>query len=183
MKIDQKILDESYPIIERLAQSRSANGSFAYYESEDVSQEIWSMCLEAMDSYDSEKGPIENFLVTHVTNRLKNLMRDKYFRPGSDLPTSGLARVKMNLVNALPLDGSDIAEQGSLLCCTPLSVDPIEYLLCEETLIYIRQRLPDDLLEPFEELINNNKIRNSLTREVQYKVAEILSERDNDVGD
>ena len=183
MTTSQEILDESYPIIDRLAKSRSINGSFAYYESEDVSQEIWFMCLEAMKNYDSERGPIENFLVTHVTNRFKNLMRDKYFRPGSDLSTSGLARVRMNLVNALPLDGGDMAEQGSLLCCTPISIDPIEYLLCEETLAHIRQHLPNRLLEPFEELICNNKVRSSLAKEVQCEIAKILTERDNDVGD
>lgn len=183
MTVNQAILDEAYPIIGRLAKLRSANGSFAYYESKDVSQEVWCMCLEALDRYDSTIGPIENYLVHHVTNRLKNLKRDKYFRPGSDIFSSGLARTRMNLVNALPLDGDNNAEQGVLLCSTCVDIDPIEHLLCDETLTYIRERLPDHLHESFEKLIGNNKVRSSLVEEVRQKVAEILSEREDDVGD
>ncbi len=181
--VSQQILNKANPIIERLAKSRSANGSFAYYESKDVYQEVWCMCLEALTRYDPEIGPIENYLVRHVTNRIKNLKRDRYFRPGSDPPTSGLARVRMNLINALPLDGGDIAEQGVFLCSTATSVNPIDYILCDETMIYIRERLPEDLIEPFEELIGHNKVRSPLVEEVRQKVAEILSERDDDVGD
>lgn len=183
MTISQKVLNEAEPIIERLAKSRSANGAFAYYENKDVSQEIWCMCLEALGRYDPTIGPIENYLVRHVTNRIKNLKRDKYFRPGSDVPTSGLARTRMNLVNALPLGGGgDVAEQGVLLCSSSVGVDPIDYILCEETLLYIRERLPEHLFEPFEELIGNNKVRNPLVEEIRQKVAEILSERKDDVG-
>lgn len=182
MTINQKILDEAYPIIERLAKSRSINGAFAYYENNDVYQEIWHMCLEALDRYNPVIGPIENYLVTHVTNRLKNLKRDRYFRPGSDISSSGLARIRMNLVNALPLGGSDIAEHSILLCFTPINIDPIEQVLCNETLSYIQERLPDHLWDSFEALIGQNKVCNSLIDEVRQKIAEILSEREICVG-
>lgn len=181
MTVSQQILNEANPIIERLAKSRSIKGSFAYYEPQDVYQEIWSMCLEALDRYDPEIGPIENYIVCHVSNRLKNLKRDRYFRPGSDVSTSGLARTRMNLVNALPLDNGDMPENGIPLCSTPPCVDPIEYLLCDETLSYIRQRLPVDLYEPFEDLIGNNKVRGPIAEEIGQKVAEILYERNDDV--
>ena len=183
MTVRQEILEEAYPIIEQLAKNRSANGAFAYYENSDVYQEVWTMCLEALERYDPAIGPIENYLVRHVTNRIKNLKRDKYFRPGSDVSTSGLARVRMNLVNALPLDGGDIADQGTLLGSTPVNIDPVEHILCDETLAYIRKRLPDELREPFEDMIGNNRVRSPLVEEVQQIVAEILEERDNDVGD
>jgi DNA-directed RNA polymerase specialized sigma24 family protein len=181
MIVSQKLLNEAYPIIERLAKSRSNNGAFAYYVNSDVYQEVWCMCLEALNRYDSTIGPIENYLARHVKNRLKNLKRDKYFRPGSDISSSGLAWVRMNLVNALSLESCNIAEQDILLCSTQISVDPIEYILCNETLIYIQERLPDDLLKPFEELIENNIIRSSLVEEIRQKVTEILSEREDGV--
>ncbi len=183
MSASQKILDAAYPIIDGLAKARSGNGSFAYYEAQDVYQEVWCMCLEAMDRYDPDIGPIENYLVRHVTNRMKNLKRDKYFRPGCDISSSGFARTRMNLVNALPLGGGDIASEYILLCGTPISVDPINHVLCEETLAYIRARLSDELLEPFEELLGNNRVRSQLVEAIQEQVAEILSERDDDVGD
>lgn len=183
MKVNQKILDEAYPIIEKLAKARSAKGAFAYYANMDVSQEIWCMCLEALERYNPEIGPIENYLVRHVTNRLKNLKRDKYFRPGSDVSSSGFARTRMNLVNALPLGGADMAEQCVLLCGTPISVDPIQRLLCEETLAYVKDRLSDELLEPFGDLLSNNKVRSQTVDLIRQQVAEILIERDEDVDD
>ena len=181
MAANPTTLDEAFPVIDKLAKSRSANGAFAYYESKDVYQEVWCMCLEAMERYNPTIGPIENYLVRHVTNRLKNLKRDRYFRPGSDTPTSGLARTRMNLVNALPLGCGDIADSGVLLCSTSSDLAPIDYVMCEETLIYIQERLPENLIEPFEELIGNNKVRSPLVAEVRQMVAEILSEMDSDV--
>lgn len=183
MTISKKILDEANPIIEKLAKYRSNNGAFAYYENVDVYQEIWCMCLEALERYDPTIGPIENYLVRHVTNRLKNLKRDKYFRPGSDISTSGLARTRMNLINALPLTTGDIAEQGILLCSGSISVNPLDHMLCEETLFYIRKKLPAHLIESFEELIGNNKVRSPLVEEIRQKIAEILIERENDGED
>lgn len=183
MAISKKILDEATPIIEKLAKSRSNNGSFAYYENSDVYQEIWCMCLEALKRYDATIGPIENYLVRHVTNRLKNLKRDKYFRPGSDISTSGLARTRMNLVNALPLIDGNLTDNCVLLCSNSINVNPLESMLCEETLIYIYERLPCHLIEPFEELIGNNKVRSPLVTEIRQKIAEILSEREDDGKD
>lgn len=181
MTVNQRILNEAYPIIEKIAKSRSSNSAFAYYCKEDIGQEIWCMCLEAMERYDPIVGPIENYLARHVANRLKNLKRDRYFRPGSDVPSSGFARTRMNLVNALPLGDRDIADQDILLCGTPISVDPINYILCEETLLYIKERLPKDLLQPFEELIGNNKVRSHIIDIVRKHVAGILAQREEDI--
>lgn len=183
MTVSKATLRIASPIIDKLAKSRSSNGAFAYYENQDVYQEIWFMCLEALERYDATIGPIENYLVRHVTNRMNNLKRDRYFRPGSDLPTSGLARTRMNLVNALPLGGGDIAEQGVFLCSTAVSVEPIDYLLCNETLVYIKDRLPEELCGPFEDLICKNKVRGPLVEDIRQKVAEILTERAENVGD
>lgn len=182
MRVSQKILDEARPIIEKIAKARSVNGAFAYYENEDVYQEVWCLCLDALVRYDVSIGPIENYLVIHVANRLKNLKRDKYFRPGSDIPSSGLARVRMNLVNALPLGGGDVAEDGVLLCSESVNTDPVNYILRDETVVYIRSKLPEELLEPFEELLGNNRVRSPLIEEVRQQVTEILLAREEDVG-
>ncbi len=181
MTISQTILDEAYPVIDRLAKLRSGNGAFAYYEGSDVYQEVWCMCLEALERYDHTIGPIENYLVRHVSNRLKNLKRDKYFRPGSDISSSGFARTRMNLVNALPIDGGGSVEQGTLLGSSPVNIDPLEHLLCDETMTYIRARLPDTMIEAFEDLIGNNNVRSPLADELRQHVAEILIERERDV--
>lgn len=183
MTTSQQLLDEAYPIIKKLASSRSSSGAFAYYEDNDVYQEVWAMCLDAMERYNPEIGPIENYLVRHVSNRLKNLKRDKYFRPGSTVVGSGLARTRMNLINALSLSGGDVFEDGVLLCSASMNTNPVDNALSKETLQYVMCKLPTELLEPFGLLIGNNKVRGPVVEEICHKVAEILAERDNDVGE
>jgi DNA-directed RNA polymerase specialized sigma24 family protein len=178
--LNQSVLDEAYPIIEKLAKSRSRNGGFAYYEPDDVYQEIWGMCLDAIDRYDPTTGPIENFLVVHVTNRLKNLKRDNYFRPGNDVVSSGLARTRMDLINALPLN-DEVADNRSLWCSVSPNDDPADRLSCNETVEYIIDRLPDHLTEVFESLLNNSPVRTVLLDEVRHCVADILIDREEHV--
>lgn len=53
---------------------------FGYHEVEDMKQQAAIFALEGLEQYDS-KRPLENFLWTHVRNRLFNFKRDNYFRP------------------------------------------------------------------------------------------------------
>ena len=170
-KINPELLKEAYPIIEKLSSSRSRNGAFAYYENKDVSQEIWCMCLEALANYDPSIGPIENFLVTHTTNRLKNLKRDKYFRPGTDAVGSGLANIRINLVNALPINEDQVS----------FSPEPLGMIAHEETIEYIREKLPDELKESFDQLLGKNKINKVSLTQIRHLVLNILAEM-NDHG-
>jgi len=175
MSVDQKIMEEAYVIIEKIASSRSSNGAFAYYESSDVYQEIWNMCLEAMEKYDPAIGPIENYLVTHVSNRMKNLKRDKYFRPGSCVATSGFARARMNLVNALPIsEGINDTSDHFMTIMSPVNSDPSEQMIYEELIDYVRQSLPSDLVHPFDDMINNNKVRKPIADLVREEVIRIM---------
>lgn len=53
---------------------------FGYHEIEDMKQQAAIFALEGLENYDN-KRPLENFLWTHVRNRLFNFKRDNYFRP------------------------------------------------------------------------------------------------------
>lgn len=66
------------------------------------------MGLEAMPRYDSSR-PLENFLYTHISNRLKNLKRDKYFRPG---PSDHIQRRKKNILDAGALSEGGVLHEG-----------------------------------------------------------------------
>lgn len=56
---------------------------FGYYDLEDIRQEAYIFGLEALNRYDTSR-PLENFLYSHIKNRLINFKRDKYHR--SDPP-------------------------------------------------------------------------------------------------
>ncbi len=53
---------------------------FGSYDYEDMIQEATIIAMEALPRYDG-RVPLENFLSVHINNRLKNLKRDKYYRP------------------------------------------------------------------------------------------------------
>jgi hypothetical protein len=53
---------------------------FGYHDIEDMKQQISIFAIEGLKRYD-HKRPLENFLWTHVRNRLFNYKRDNYQRP------------------------------------------------------------------------------------------------------
>ncbi len=166
-------------MIQQIASQRKNNHAFAHYTSEDIEQEVWVMCLDALHRYNPATGPLEHFLNSHVTNRLKNLKRDKYFRPGSCVATSGAAKTRMNLINALPLDNFDVSEDSVVLGAASLEPDPFMQLLADETRDYITDRLPPDMKPIFFAVMSGNKIRQPIMDKFRKIVAVILKERDH----
>lgn len=57
--------------------------TFKGYEVEDIKQEAFMICMDALDRYDTSR-PLENFLSVHLSNRLKNFVRDNYFTKGDE---------------------------------------------------------------------------------------------------
>lgn len=59
---------------------------FGYHDVEDMKQQAAIFAIEGLKNYDSSR-PLENFLWTHVRNRLFNYKRNNYQRP--DKPCAG----------------------------------------------------------------------------------------------
>ena len=72
--------EELIRIIDKIANRFAGTFKFGYHEIEDMRQQAWQVALEGLKDYDG-KRPLENFLWTHVRNRLYNFKRDNYFRP------------------------------------------------------------------------------------------------------
>ena len=66
--------------IENISKKLSYKFKFGYHETEDMRQQISVFALEGLEKYDYTR-PLENFLWTHVRNRLFNFKRDNYQRP------------------------------------------------------------------------------------------------------
>lgn len=73
---EQELLDT----IEIISKKLAYKFKFGYHEIEDMRQQISIFAIEGMENYD-HKRPLENFLWTHVRNRLFNFKRDNYQRP------------------------------------------------------------------------------------------------------
>jgi RNA polymerase sigma factor (sigma-70 family) len=75
----QEIIDQITIVIDRIAPKYT----FRDYDVEDIKQEAFMICMDALDRYDSNR-PLENFLSVHLSNRLKNFVRDNYFVKGDE---------------------------------------------------------------------------------------------------
>ena len=81
MKIPKNMTEkEVLEIIDKIAGKLSYKFRFGYHDIEDMKQQGTLFAIQGMDNYD-ESRPLENFLWTHVRNRLFNYKRDNFERP------------------------------------------------------------------------------------------------------
>lgn len=71
---------ELLAVIETITKKLAYKFKFGYHDYDDMKQQISIFALEGLKYYD-HKRPLENFLWTHVRNRLFNYKRDNYQRP------------------------------------------------------------------------------------------------------
>lgn len=64
----------------KISQKLGYKFKFGYHSHEDMKQQAAIFALEGLKNYDNTR-PLENFLWTHVRNRLFNYKRDNYQRP------------------------------------------------------------------------------------------------------
>lgn len=140
--------------------SRLANKfTFANYEEEDIAQEAFIIGMDAMERYD-EIRPLENFLSTHIKNRLINFKRDNYYRPDEGK--------------------AEIIQQGKRKLLEAQSVDTIQNFLISsessnsietrELLDYIDVHLPANMRSDYLRFRNDQ----SLTKTKKAKLIEEL---------
>lgn len=81
--------NEFLRVIDIIAKKLAYKFKFGYHDFDDMKQQISIFALEGLKNYD-HKRPLENFLWTHVRNRLFNYKRDNYQRPGKPCLTCPL---------------------------------------------------------------------------------------------
>lgn len=96
--IDEEILAK----ITKIAKQLAPKYTFDCHDADDIEQEAIMMGIEAMPRYDSAR-PLENFLYTHISNRLKNFKRDNYFRPNSNGEPEKVQQNKKSILDASSL--------------------------------------------------------------------------------
>jgi len=84
---EQQVMDQITIVCNRI----SPKYTFYGYTNEDIWQEAFIICVEALNRYD-EARPLENFLSVNLSNRLKTFMRDNYFIGNSNDSRKKLAR-------------------------------------------------------------------------------------------
>jgi DNA-directed RNA polymerase specialized sigma24 family protein len=72
--------DEFLLVLDNISKRLCHKFKFAYHNIDDMKQQAAIFALEGLKKYDN-KRPLENFLWTHVRNRLFNYKRNNYQRP------------------------------------------------------------------------------------------------------
>lgn len=79
MKIPKNMTyDQLMKQIEVVVNRIAPKYTFNTYDVDDIKQEAFIICMDALERYD-QKRPLENFLSVHLSNRLKNFVRDNYY--------------------------------------------------------------------------------------------------------
>lgn len=72
--------EEFLKVLDNISKRLGHKFKFGYHSYDDMYQQAAVFALEGLEKYDN-KRPLENFLWTHVRNRLFNYKRDNYKRP------------------------------------------------------------------------------------------------------
>jgi DNA-directed RNA polymerase specialized sigma24 family protein len=80
-KLSNGVSEEDFlKVLDNIANRLSHKFRFAYHDIEDMKQQAAIFAIEGLERYDNSR-PLENFLWTHVRNRLFNYKRNNYQRP------------------------------------------------------------------------------------------------------
>lgn len=80
-KLPHNVTEEEFlNVLNNISKRLAYKFKFGYHSFDDMKQQAAIFALEGLEKYDN-KRPLENFLWTHVRNRLFNYKRDNYQRP------------------------------------------------------------------------------------------------------
>lgn len=105
--------EEQLKVIRKIAKTLSPKYVFDCYDRDDIEQEAVLIGLEGLSRWDSSR-PLENFLYTHINNRLKNFKRDNYCRLGETGEPERVQQNKKNILDAGVLNESSVHIENDL---------------------------------------------------------------------
>lgn len=130
--------------------------TFYGYDLDDIKQEAFIICYEALDRYD-EKRPLENFLSVNLSNRLKNFVRDHNFTKSSE--------VKKKVLSPKHLTVEDLVFDESAQCKDYSEMTNI-----------IDEFLPNSMRSDYLKIINNVYVNKKRREEVLLEIKQILED-------
>jgi hypothetical protein len=200
-------IDEQYflEVINIITKKLAYKFKFGYHDIEDMKQQISIFALEGLKNYD-HKRPLENFLWTHVRNRLFNYKRDNYQRPDKPCLTcplydpqlkesfSGCKKFnnkndcdlyiswsnrnvsKKNLMHLTTID--EVKNYGNVF--SDLSSDPLfENVSNHEVINLLEEKLTDDYRIIYLKLKSGSKVAKADIKKLQDKIQQIIKDKNN----
>ena len=156
---EQQVIDQRNIVCNRIAPRYTFYG----YTVDDIKQESFIICMEALNRYDGIR-PLENFLSVNLSNRLKNFVRDNHF-VGSD------NEERQKVYQPAQLDYEDyIVDEENKFAIS------YEDMQSKEMVIIINKYLPAAMRMDYLKMINDVYITKQRREEVTACILELLEE-------
>lgn len=154
---EKQVIDQIQIVCERIAPKYIFYG----YTKEDIMQESFIICIEALNRYE-EGRPLENFLSVNLSNRLKTFMRDNYF-----IGNSNEARKKLAQPSQLDYEDKiiDDADENSY-----------DGLDIKDMIIAIDKHIPASVRMDYLKIVNDIYITKQRREEILDIIKSILQE-------
>ncbi len=184
-------------VIDIITKKLAYKFKFGYHDIDDMKQQISIFALEGLKNYD-HKRPLENFLWTHVRNRLFNYKRDNYQRPDKPCYTCPLYDkistqcTKFSNKNDCELYSSwDIRNGNKKRLMHLTTIDEIKdygnvfhdassLIENQEIIKLLDEQLNGDIRIIYLKLKNGNKINKADQLKLINKIKEILCPKNED---
>lgn len=184
-------------IVQHVARTLAHSLKFGYHTAEDIEQQGVLYGLQVLKSTRADTGepayqverPLENFLYTHIRNRLLNYRRNNYIRleppctccPPFSPPAFPCKKwrdwharnnAKQNLMR--PIDMGTVSDEGEARMSNPSTV--VQDAITNELETIINTRLPVDLRSDYIRMRNQVMIPKARRQRVREAVASIARE-------
>lgn len=156
---EEKVID----IITTVCNRISPKYTFYGYTIDDIKQEAFIICIEALNRYDGVR-PLENFLSVNLSNRLKTFMRDNFFTG-----TSNEDRKKVFQPAQLDYEDHIIDEKKKFSTS-------YEGLDMEDMIRAVDKHIPASIRMDYLKITNDIYVAKSRREEIIEKIKEILEE-------
>lgn len=143
-----EITDEQNEKVEDVMGKLSSEFNFDIYGKDDISQEVFIICMELISDYTEDKGELFPFLLGAARNKLISLIRSKY---GSSHNKNYSDR--MAIINTAEINGDDHLREEELS-------------LVDKYSDYIRENIAPEFKEDFLRIKEGIKIPHTKKYEV-----------------
>ncbi|MCK5608637.1 hypothetical protein KAR91_42535 [Candidatus Pacearchaeota archaeon] len=166
MKIPQGLNEEfvSATII-KIAKRLAPKYVFSGYDVEDIEQEAFLIGIKGLEKYDPSR-PLENFMYTHINNRLKTFKRDNYYRLDYGTEAQKIQDRKKNLLEPVSI------EAVHTVCATDQTTNNAQM---KEVLELIDRKLPAHLRRDYLKLQSNSPLPKSRKAYIIQVIEQIIN--------
>lgn len=188
--------EEFLTVLDNISKRLANKFRFAYHSIEDMKQQAAIFALEGLKNYD-KKRPLENFLWTHVRNRLFNYKRNNYQRPDKPCHTCPFfdKHCKLSINQCEKYSNKhdcelysswakrneskkNIIQPGYIENNTHLAPSSCNSSLLEnkELIKFLDEKITSDYRETYLKLKHGNKVNKTDLKKLQIHISKLMEE-------